>query len=284
MDGPGSSRLRALITAAAREERLPDGGTIHALADRDIPAIARQTGESPWLVADVALAMDVLPARYLRNLGAFGLAGQIRLHRGTAAMVGLGGLGGLVLESLARLGVGRILAADHDVFEDSNLNRQILATTLTHGIAKATAAQDRSQLVNPLVHVDGRKEKLDREGMDLLLEDADVVLDCLGGLAGRRDLEMSARQAGLPLVTGAVAGWSGYVAVVMPGGVGPARFMGEGPASEDSLGTQPPAIYTAASIMAGEASRLLAQGECGLAGRALFFDLSRQTWDTVTLD
>lgn len=280
---PDQPRLDALIQAATREERLPGGATAQMLADKALSSISRQTGESPWQVTDTALALGVVPARYLRNLGAFGLDGQIRLHRGTAAMVGLGGLGGLVLESLARLGVGRIKAADHDVFEDSNLNRQILATTQTHGIAKATAAEDRAQLINPLIRMETRREKLAREGMDRLLEDADVVLDCLGGLDGRRDLEMSARQAGLPLVTGAVAGWSGYVAVVMPGDAGPASFMGDGPAAEDSLGTQPPAIYTAASVMAGEAVRLLAQGECGLAGRMLIFDLLRQTWDTVTL-
>jgi len=246
-------------------------------------AIARQTGVSPWRVADAALDLDILPARYLRNLGAFGIEGQRKLHGGCVAMVGLGGLGGLVLESLVRLGVGDIRAADHDIFEDSNCNRQILATSLTAGTAKTTAAEDRSTLVNPLVRMKTRRERLDRSGMDNLLKEADVALDCLGGLAGRADLEQAANAADIPLVTGAVAGWSGYVAVVMPGGTGPADLMGQGAAAEDSLGTQPPAIFTAAAIMAGEAARLLGHGDSGLAGRVLFFDLLRQTWDTVTL-
>jgi len=283
VDGAGSARLAALIRAAAREERLPDGDAVPALADRDIPAIARQVGVSPWEAADAALVMGVIPARYLRNLGAFGSEGQRRLHRASAALVGLGGLGGLALESLARLGVGRLLAADHDVFEDSNCNRQILATAQTAGIPKAAAAAERVCLVNPLVRLQAKQEQLDRQGMDSLLADADVALDCLGGLAGRSDLAVAARSAGIPLVTAAVAGWSGYVAVVMPGFPDPSALMGSGPAAEDSLGTQPPAIYTAAAIMAGEAARLLGQGECSLAGRMLLFDLLRQTWDTITL-
>lgn len=283
MDEAGRTRLCALIRSASREERLPDGGVALVLADRDIPAIARQAGASLWEAADAAMELGVVPARYLRNLGAFGLEGQQRLHRSAAAMVGLGGLGGLALESLVRLGVGAVFAADHDIFEDSNCNRQILATALTAGTPKAAAAEERVALVNPLVRLEARRERLDRAGMDSLLSGAGVALDCLGGLAGRADLGEAASQANIPLVTAAVAGWSGYVAVVRPGDPGPAQLMGSGAAAEDSLGTQPPAIYAAAAIMAGEAARLLGHGECGLAGRVLFFDLLRQTWDTVSL-
>ena len=55
MDDAGWTRLSALIGEAARDEHLPAGGVARCLADRDVMAIARQTGVSPWRVADAAL-------------------------------------------------------------------------------------------------------------------------------------------------------------------------------------------------------------------------------------
>ncbi|MFO8113732.1 MAG: ThiF family adenylyltransferase [Desulfosalsimonadaceae bacterium] len=67
------------------------------------------------------------PSRYSANIPSFGQAGQQKLLRSRAVVVGLGGLGGFVLEQLARIGVGCIVAADHDSFEHVNLNRQLLS-------------------------------------------------------------------------------------------------------------------------------------------------------------
>ena len=87
--------------------------------------------------------------RYIRNLGALTEQECAKLRTKTVFVAGCGGLGGYLIEMLLRLGVGAIRAADGDVFEASNLNRQLLSSTRNLGRSKAEAAQDRAAEVNP---------------------------------------------------------------------------------------------------------------------------------------
>ena len=82
--------------------------------------------------------------RYIRNLGALTEQECAQLRTKTVFVAGCGGLGGYLIEMLLRLGVGAIRAADGDVFEASNLNRQLLSSTRNLGRSKAEAAQDRT--------------------------------------------------------------------------------------------------------------------------------------------
>ena len=121
---------------------------------------------------------DGVPERYRRNMEALSPQDQQRLASSCVALVGLGGLGGYVLELLARAGVGHIRCADGDHFEESNLNRQLLATDETLGQAKSQAARDRAKRINPAVRV----ETLDRflttaSEMDAFLLGAHCVVD-----------------------------------------------------------------------------------------------------------
>ena len=90
-----------------------------------------------------------MPERYLRNLGTIGIAGQLALLNARVAVVGAGGLGGLVIELLARQGVGHLTVVDGDCFACHNLNRQILATEHTLGMNKALTAVSRVAEINP---------------------------------------------------------------------------------------------------------------------------------------
>ena len=87
--------------------------------------------------------------RYIRNLGALTEQECAQLRTKTVFVAGCGGLGGYLIEMLLRLGVGAIRAADGDVFEVSNLNRQLLSSTCNLGRSKAEAAKDRAAEVNP---------------------------------------------------------------------------------------------------------------------------------------
>ncbi|MGB9826199.1 MAG: ThiF family adenylyltransferase, partial [Desulfofundulus sp.] len=100
-----------------------------------------------------ALESGIVPGRYLRNMGTVGVAGQLRLLSSTVAVVGCGGLGGLVVELLARMGVGRLVLVDGDVFDDNNLNRQVLCTEADLGKPKVMAAYERALAVNAAVEV-----------------------------------------------------------------------------------------------------------------------------------
>ena len=87
--------------------------------------------------------------RYIRNLGALTEEECALLRTKTVFVAGCGGLGGYLIEMLLRIGVGEIRAADGDVFEASNLNRQLLSSPLSLGQSKAEAVAARAALVNP---------------------------------------------------------------------------------------------------------------------------------------
>ena len=101
--------------------------------------------------------------RYSRNVPAISAEEQAALAEKRVLIAGCGGLGGNLLEHLARLGVGHITAVDGDVFEASNLNRQLLSTPALLGYGKAAAARQRAGQVNPAVSVTAAAEFLTEE-------------------------------------------------------------------------------------------------------------------------
>ncbi|MHB0878623.1 MAG: HesA/MoeB/ThiF family protein [Anaerolineae bacterium] len=164
-----------------------------------------------------ALAAGVVPLRYARNLGTIGIEGQQALLRSCVAVIGLGGLGGSVVEGLARMGVGKIVAIDGDVFEEHNLNRQVLSSEAALGTAKVDAAAARVAAVNGAVAVETHRVRVTRANAEELLGGADVIVDALDNLPDRLLLQETAAALGRPLVHGAIAGFVGQVMVVLPG-------------------------------------------------------------------
>jgi molybdopterin/thiamine biosynthesis adenylyltransferase len=281
---PLAQRIREM----AESRELPDGRTVQVLsffAALDLArGLARATGSrTAARVEREALALGVCPERYLRNLGSYSLEEQLRLLDSRVAMAGLGGLGGHALELMARAGVGFIRAADGDEFEASNLNRQLLATRRSLMGYKAAAAAARVLQVNGGVVFEPIAAFMDAENMAGLIAGAQLCVDALGGMSGREELARAAAEAGMPLVTAAVAGQTGLVATVLPGATCPAELFGKGGAAEDRLGTPAPAVAAAASIMAAEAVNILAGREPALAGKMLVFDLARMSFETVAI-
>ena len=126
---------------------------------------------------------------------------QLRLALARVVLVGCGGLGGHVLEYLTRAGVGRIILFDPDIMELHNANRQLLATVSNMGRFKSHIACERIADVNPLVRVD----PLTLEFSDGMFEEVDVIVDCLGGAAHRRDLQtMADGRKGTPRLGGGI--------------------------------------------------------------------------------
>ncbi|HAE22694.1 MAG TPA: thiamine biosynthesis protein ThiF, partial [Spirochaetaceae bacterium] len=118
-----------------------EGGFVPWAAEREA---ARRYYLDARSVEAAALELGLLPARYARNAGSLGIEGQKALHNARVLVVGCGGLGGHLIEGLARLGVGYIVAVDPDCFDESNLNRQILCTTENLGKPKADEAARRA--------------------------------------------------------------------------------------------------------------------------------------------
>jgi molybdopterin-synthase adenylyltransferase len=100
-------------------------------------------------VEGITLGLGLLPARYQRNQQTLTVYDQLKLFRSRVAVIGCGGLGGYVIEELARLGVGTIYAIDPDTFQEHNLNRQLLSSTANLGRAKVEIAAARVAEINP---------------------------------------------------------------------------------------------------------------------------------------
>jgi molybdopterin/thiamine biosynthesis adenylyltransferase len=231
-------------------------------------------------VEAAALAMGILPARYARNAGTVGLAGQAKLHAARVAVAGCGGIGGYVIEHLARLGIGTIVAVDPDTFEESNLNRQILATVENLGIPKVEAAALRAGALNPAVVLRPVCARLDSRNAPSILKGIDVVADGLDTISARLELAEACAKLGLPFVHASVAGWYAQASTQAPGSSALSDIYGAASAHGDStrgvevtLGNPSFTPALAASIEAAEVCKILLGLSGTLRGRLLHFDL-----------
>ena len=155
--------------------------------------------------------------RYVRNIPALTAEEGALLRKKRVLVVGCGGLGGHIIDQLARIGVGFLRVVDGDVFEPSNLNRQLLSRIPLLGTSKAKAAADHVSEVNPDVSVEFVEDFMTEQNVQDLLEDCDVVLDALDNIPSRRLLAAACKKAGIPYVYGAISGWIAQAGISMPG-------------------------------------------------------------------
>ena len=155
--------------------------------------------------------------RYSRNIPALSEAECASLRGKTVAVIGCGGLGGYLIEYLSRIGVGTIRCVDGDVFEESNLNRQLLSTASNLGCRKADAAAARIRQINPDVQAQAFPVFLNEANALELITGCDAVLDALDSIDARRILAKACEEANIPYIFGAIAGWVAQAAISMPG-------------------------------------------------------------------
>lgn len=217
-----------------------------------------------------------VPERYQRNIGTICIAGQIRLLEAKVAVVGAGGLGGNIIELLTRQGVGCLRIIDGDSFAAHNLNRQLLATEGNLGMNKAEAAAKRIAEINADVCAEVRQEMLEEANALELLTGMDVVVDALDNISGRLLLSKTAQTLGLPLVHGAIAGFTGQVTTLLPGDGGMEklyRVSGRPDKGiETGLGNPAATPALAAALQAQEVIKLLTGVGDVLKGKLLYFD------------
>ena len=197
-------------------------------------------------------------------------------------LAGCGGLGGYLLEHLLRAGVGAITVCDGDTIVPSNLNRQLLADMESLGRSKTEAACARAALVNPEAAAEARPVFLTADNALGLIAGHDLALDALDSPAARRILASACRQAGIPLVHGAIRGWYAQAAVILPdSGMMEQLYPADAPAAPDQ-GSLSPTVGLCAAIQAGEAVKLLCGRPSPLAGRLLWVDLVEQEYQVVS--
>lgn len=156
--------------------------------------------------------------RYARHivLSEIGEAGQATLLASSALVIGAGGLGSAALGYLAAGGVGRLGIVEHDRVELSNLQRQLLFETADIGRAKADAARDRLEEINPDCTIEITPEKLTAENARALVQGYDIVLDGSDNFATRFALAEACLQEQKPLVSAAISGFAAQLSTFKP--------------------------------------------------------------------
>jgi molybdopterin/thiamine biosynthesis adenylyltransferase len=271
------------------EDQRPDGTMYRLLTIEHAAAIAARRQIPLAAVESAALQNGITPQRYGRNMATLTLEDQARLLTASVAVIGLGGLGGTVVELLARTGIGRLHLVDGDRFDGSNLNRQILCREEDLGRSKAERAAERVARINPAVQVFCYPCFFRSALEPGLPQGIEVIIDCLDNVPDRFRLESAAEALRIPMVSAAVAGMSGQVTVILPGDRTLARIYGEAyqsPATgvEDTLGTLAPVVGLVSALECTECIKLLVGRPGVLRKRMLLIDLWHNLFDVMDLD
>ena len=194
----------------------PDGKKHPVISLKTVTSIAQANKITVRDVEIVALEQGITPWRYLRNIGTIGPDGQIKLLQSTVAVVGAGGLGGTIIELLARQGTGHLIIIDNDRFSEQDLNRQLMSTEKNLGKYKAIVAAKRAGQINSATTVTTFVEKLTEENAHRLFKNAMVVADGLDNLPSRFIVEKACKDLRIPYVYGTIAGFSGQLMTIFP--------------------------------------------------------------------
>lgn len=237
-------------------------------------------------VEKIALENGFLPARYQRNMQTISCEQQLRLYCSRVAVVGCGGLGGYVIEELARLGIGNIVVIDPDVFVENNLNRQLLSNIHNVGKPKVEEAVERIGAINPAVVATPVLKAFSPENGRELLQGVEVAVDALDNVAVRLELAELCTELKIPVVHGSIGGYFGQLITQLPGDrTLPIAFRNrkEGKGVEEHLGN--PAFMPAvvASLEVAEVCKIILRQGNLMRGRSLVIDLLHMEFDEVVL-
>lgn len=231
--------------------------------------------------------------RYSRHilLPQINYEGQEKLVNSHALIVGAGGLGSPVALYLAASGVGTLTICDFDVVDLTNLQRQIVHTTLAVGTNKAVSAQQTLLEINPAIQVNAVCVKSTEDEFAALIAQADVVIDCSDNFATRYTLNRLCVQLKKPLVSGAAIGFEGQVTVYdMRSDTSPCYhclFPDHGEEDNEmrcaTNGVFAPLVGMIGTTQAAEALKLLMGIGDSLQGRLLLLDALAMEWRTIKL-
>jgi molybdopterin-synthase adenylyltransferase len=191
---------------------------------------------------------------------------------------------------LAASGVGKLTICDFDTVDLTNLQRQIIHSTLSVGINKAVSAQQAIDELNPNINVHVIQKKSTEAEFMRLIKNADVVIDCSDNFATRYALNRICFAQKKPLVSGAAIGFEGQISVFdFRHKTSPCYHCLFPDSGEDSdlrcatNGVFAPLVGMIGTAQAAEALKLLMNIGESLQGRLLLLDALAMEWRTITL-
>jgi molybdopterin/thiamine biosynthesis adenylyltransferase len=215
-----------------------------------------------------------------------GPAGQQKLADARVAVVGVGGLGSVCSLYLALAGVGYLRLIDPDTVEIHNLHRQILYSPDKLHQPKAEVAANLLAKKNPLIKTHGVIEKVDALNVESLINDVNVVVDCLDNIPTRYLINRACIKLGIPYVFAAVMGLEGNLAVFNPPETGclECTIHNRTVSSEKKVfGIIGASAGIMGSLEAMEAIKLIAGVGSNLIGKMLVCDFTDMSFTTVSL-
>ena len=220
-----------------------------------------------------------MDARYERNTPALTEEECGILRQKRVLVVGCGGLGGHLIDQLTRIGIGAIRAVDGDVFEPSNLNRQLLSKVSLLGTGKARTAAEHIRAVNPDTEAEAVEAFMTEANVQALLAGCDAVLDGLDNPESRKLLAAACASANIPYIYGAISGWVAQAAISMPGdNLMELLYPAETVIGDKSVLSFTPALC--ASLQTSLCVKLLA-GRPVNTGTIYYFDLLNQEFEII---
>ena len=136
---------------------------------------------------------------------------QLALKNSKITVIGCGGIGGAVIEMLARMGVCNLKIVDKDNFDVSNINRQLMSSMDSVNQIKTEVTKEIIASINPFVKVETFNTELNQENVDEILQGSSVVVDALDNLTARIITSRCALKLKIPFVHGAIHGTMGQV-------------------------------------------------------------------------
>ena len=177
----------------------------------------------------------------------------------TVGIAGAGGLGSNIATFLARSGVGRIIIADYDRVEFSNLNRQVY--NLNHlGLFKVDAISEVISAINPEIEVIGFTEKLDEVNIPRIFSGCDVVCEAFDDPTEKAMLVETVSAMGIPLVCGSGMAGIGDGEMKVRKLSDSIYVCGDGE-SDLSEGVLAPRVAACAGVMANKVLQILESGK-----------------------
>lgn len=213
-------------------------------------------------------------SRYERNFPAFSVNDFERIQNASVCVVGCGGLGGYIIEMLARVGIGSLTLIDGDVFEESNLNRQLYSTEKNLGDPKAKVAAARVKAINNTVETLYYHTFIDEENGLSLIGNCQLVIDALDNVPSRLTLQSLCKEKNIPLIHGAIGGWFAQITTVFPEDNTLSRlYSTETDYDSKALGNPSFTPALAASLEVSECLKVITEKEDLLRNRLLYIDL-----------
>ena len=230
--------------------------------------------------------------RYSRHLllDEIGIEGQQKLLDAAVLVVGCGGLGAAALPFLAAAGVGRLMIADDDTIDDTNLQRQTAFCEADIGQSKAEVLQGRLNALNSRTQISALNERLSEARLLELVQSVDLVLDCCDNFATRQAVNRACVAARTPLVSGAAVRFEGQIAVYRPDLPDTTCYacLFDGESANDGacavFGVFSPLVGIIGTTQAAEALKLLMGIGANASGELLLYDALANEWQRLAFD